>query len=116
LTLFKRSFIVQSLSTELQGNSKMTHTANIKFKGIETSREFKFNGQRFIKTGNISAEFKSGGYMSFNPNSMIELEISADQLALVKTLLNQGEGGTVIGDHLEMNQAEVCAVIESTWD
>lgn len=46
----------------------------IKFSEVKTGQEFIFNGQRFIKTDRLSAEFKSNGkYLGFNPSSLVEV-------------------------------------------
>ena len=45
-----------------------------KFIDVPQGAEFIYNGQRFIKTGRLSAELKfNGKYLGFNPSTLVEL-------------------------------------------
>lgn len=55
------------------------------FKDLKAGAEFVFNGQRFIKTDRLSAEFKSNGkYLGFNPSSLVVQESATDETSQIK--------------------------------
>ena len=94
----------------------ISNPVHIEFKNIEIGRDFELRGRFFYKTGKFTAVSRTmGSHVEVNPITMVELVLSRAVLDKVKELLDQGEGGGLIGETIGFNQSEVAVVIRTTW-